>query len=58
MLLLKKVGIENYFAQKGKYWLQQPLQRIWAIGLIESWFCICDDLANQKIGLNLIPNPL
>jgi hypothetical protein len=23
-----------------------------------SWFCIWDDLANPKIGFNLIPNPL
>jgi tetratricopeptide (TPR) repeat protein len=23
---------------------------------MESWFCICDDLANPKIGINLIPN--
>ncbi|HFG0577264.1 hypothetical protein [Flavobacterium psychrophilum] len=30
----------------------------WAFGLMESWFCIWDDLANPKIGLNLIPNPL
>ena len=37
---------------------QQLLQRIWAIGLMGSWFCICDDLANPKIGLNLVPNPL
>ncbi len=37
---------------------QQPLQRIWAIGLMESWFCIWDDLANPKNGLNLVPNPL
>jgi len=28
-----------------------------AIGL-EKWFCICDDLANPKIGLNLVPNYL
>jgi hypothetical protein len=25
---------------------------------MERWFCIWDDLANPKIGLNLIPNPL
>jgi hypothetical protein len=25
---------------------------------MESWFCIYDDLANPKIGLNLFPNPL
>jgi hypothetical protein len=36
----------------------QQLQRIWAIGLMGSWFCIWKDLANLKIGLNLIPNPL
>ena len=38
--------------------VQQLLQRIWAIGLMESWFCVWDDLANLKIGLNLVPNPL
>jgi len=37
---------------------QQLLQWIWAIGLKEKWFCIWDDLANPKIGLNLTPNPL
>jgi len=36
----------------------QLLQRIWAIGLMESWFCIWDDLANPKTGINLVPNPL
>ena len=25
---------------------------------MESWFCIWSDLANPKIGLNLVPNPL
>jgi hypothetical protein len=25
---------------------------------MERWFCIWDDLANPKIGLNLVPNPL
>ena len=38
--------------------VQQPLQEIWALGLMEIWFCIWDDLANPKIGLNLVPNPL
>jgi hypothetical protein len=38
--------------------IQQPLQRIWAFGLIEKWFCTWDDLANPKNGLNLVPNPL
>jgi hypothetical protein len=38
--------------------LQQPLQRIWAFGLMGSWFCIWDDLANPKNRLNLVPNPL
>ena len=33
-------------------------QEIWALGLMESWFCIWEDLANPKIGLNLVPNPL
>jgi hypothetical protein len=26
--------------------------------LMESWFCIWDDLANTDNGLNLVPNPL
>jgi hypothetical protein len=25
---------------------------------MEKWFCIWDDLANPKNGLNLVPNPL
>ncbi|MBG6188408.1 hypothetical protein IWX80_002786 [Flavobacterium sp. CAN_S2] len=29
-----------------------------ALGLMESWICICYDLANPKNGLNLVPNPL
>jgi len=29
-----------------------------AIGLMESWFCIWDDLGNPKNGLNLVSNPL
>jgi len=43
---------------ENKNYAQQLLQRIWAIGLMGSWFCIWDDLANPKNGLNLIPNPL
>ena len=27
-----------------------------AIALIENWFYIWDDLANPKIGFNLVPN--
>jgi len=38
--------------------LLQLRQRIWVLGLMGSWFCIGDDLANPKIGLNLTPNPL
>jgi len=37
---------------------QQVLQRIWAIGLMGSWVCIWDVLANPNNGLNLVPNPL
>lgn len=37
---------------------QQLLQRISAIGLMESWFIIWDELANTRIGLNLVPNSL
>jgi hypothetical protein len=28
------------------------------LGLMESWFCIWDHLANPKIELNLVPNPI
>jgi len=41
-----------------KSYYQRMLQRIWAYGLMESWFCIWEYLANPKIGLNLVPNPL
>jgi hypothetical protein len=34
------------------------LERIWALGLMKRWFCIWDDLANPKIGLNIIINPM
>lgn len=37
---------------------KQLLQRIYAIGLMDSLFCVWNDLKNPKIGLNLIPNPL
>lgn len=37
---------------------QQLVQRIWAIASIESFFCILNDLANPKNGLNLVLNPL
>jgi hypothetical protein len=36
--------------EKGSH---QQLQRIWAIGLMKTWFCILYDLANPKNGLNL-----
>jgi hypothetical protein len=36
----------------------QQLQRIWTFGLMGKWFCIWKYLANPKIGLNLVPNPL
>ena len=53
---LRKVQNHQVAATEGL--VQQLLQRIWAIGLMEKWFCIWDDLANPKIGLNLVPNPL
>jgi hypothetical protein len=28
------------------------------LGLMERWFCIWDDLANPKIGLNLVQKPV
>jgi len=49
------------------HYCQQLLQRIWAIGLMESWVCIWDVLlrlfaiarvANPNNELNLVPNPL
>ena len=36
---------------------QQLLQRIWAIGLMGSWFCIWQFSDNRKINLNLEPKP-
>nr|WP_315158916.1 hypothetical protein [uncultured Flavobacterium sp.] len=45
------------FLNQNNNWSQQ-VQRIWAIGLIESWLCIGDDLANPKIELNLVSNPM
>ncbi|SNB37438.1 hypothetical protein NO098_350075 [Flavobacterium psychrophilum] len=33
----------------------QAFGKIGVLGLMESWFCIWDDLANPKIGLNLVP---
>ncbi|MFE3849453.1 hypothetical protein ACFX5D_15955, partial [Flavobacterium sp. LB3P45] len=38
--------------------VQQWLQLIWAIGQMAKWFCIWDDLANPKIGLNLVPKSM
>jgi len=61
-LSLPKIGFKSIIIRNISQ--QQPahnvplLQRIWALGLMESWFCIWDDLANPKIGLNLVPNPL
>jgi len=40
-----------------KYFPQQ-LQQIWVMGITQSCFCIWDDLANPKNGLNLVPDPL
>jgi hypothetical protein len=37
---------------------RQLEQLILAIGLILKIVCICDVLANPKIGLNLVENPL
>jgi hypothetical protein len=34
------------------------LQRIWAIGLMEKWFCICENLVNPKDNADLDPNCL
>jgi hypothetical protein len=56
LVFLQRTNIFRSYATEGL--VQQALQRIWAIGLMESWFCIWDDLANPKNGLNLVPNPL
>jgi len=40
-----------------KHYSQQPLQRIWALGLMENWFCIWEFSDNRKINLNLEPKP-
>ena len=53
---LRKVQNHQVDATEGL--VQQLLQLIWAINLMESWFCIWDNLANPKNGLNLVPNPL
>jgi hypothetical protein len=53
---LRKIIKINNGATEGL--VQQPLQRIWAIGLMGKWFRIWNNLANPKIGLNLVPNPL
>ena len=53
---LRKVQNHQVAATEGL--VQQLLQRIWAIGLIESWFCIWEYLANPKLMLYLTPNPL
>jgi hypothetical protein len=53
---LRKIIKINNGATEGL--VQQLLQRIWATGLMGSWFYIWDDWANPKIGLNLVPNPL
>ena len=53
---LRKVQNHQVDATEGL--VQQLLQRIWAIGLIERWFCTWDDLANPNNWLNLVPNPL
>ena len=37
---------------------QHTLQAIWALGLMEKLVLYLEDLANPKIGLNLVPNPL
>ena len=34
----------------------EPINLIWAIGLMESWFCIWGDLVNPNNGINLVPN--
>jgi hypothetical protein len=41
---------------KNKAYTKQ-LQRTWVIDLMESWFCIWNDLVNPNNGLNLVINP-
>lgn len=51
MELSKLVGKTNKSNAK-------QLQRIWIIGIMKKWFCIWYYLANPRIGLNLVPNPM
>jgi hypothetical protein len=53
LLVIEKVFL-LYLNKKQRY----ELQWIWAIDLMENWFCIWDELANPNNGINLVPNPL
>ena len=44
--------MENCFDKKNV--AQQLLQRIWVIGLMESWFCIWDDCSTSSLSLVLL----
>jgi hypothetical protein len=48
----------DYTFIKNKNWLQHTLQAIWGLGLMEKLVLYLEDLANPKIGLNLVPNYL
>ena len=48
-MYIRKVQNHSLGATEGL--VQQPLQRIWAIGLMESWFCIWMIWQIRRIGL-------
>lgn len=58
MLIMRKWWSISFFHSVPKKLRQQLLQQIWAIGSIEIWFGIWDDLASPKIGVTLEPKPL
>jgi len=57
MLKKRKMELSKLVGKTNKSNSKQ-LQRIWIIGIMKKWFCIWYDLANPRIGLNLVPNPI
>ena len=57
-LSLRLIMKLDYTFIKNKNWLQHTLQAIWGLGLMEKLVLYLEDLANPKIGLNLVPNYL
>ena len=53
IITIKKIDLKiHYKSIKHKCTnAQQPLQRIWAFGLMESWFCIWNIWQIRRMGL-------